>query len=124
MNETSEHYYEHHIFCCLNERAEGHSRGSCMTSGAQPLFNYFKARMKELGFKGRVRVNKAGCLDRCELGPVMVVYPDGIWYTYHSRDDVEEIINSHFQNGQIVDRLRLTPDQDVLRADQIKTAEL
>tara|TARA_B100000686_G_C16797384_1_gene983385 strand:- start:245 stop:592 length:348 start_codon:yes stop_codon:yes gene_type:complete len=110
MQDTREQYFEHHVFCCLNERKIGHKRGSCLTAGAQPLFNYFKARMKELGYKGRVRTNKAGCLDRCELGPVMVVYPEGVWYTYQSIEDIEEIIASHFQQGRVVTRLQLTND--------------
>ncbi len=111
MKDTSEQYFEHHVFCCLNERKPGAERGSCITSGAQPLFNYFKARMKELGFKVNVRVNKAGCLDRCELGPVMVAYPEGVWYTYKNIADVEEIIECHFQRGEIVERLRLHNNQ-------------
>lgn len=119
-------YFDHHIFCCLNERPEGHSRGSCATNGSQVLFNYFKARVKELGLQSKtrsddvphIRVNKSGCLDRCECGPVMVVYPEGIWYTYHSKDDIEEIIKTHLQEGKIVERLRLDIDQDKLHADQ------
>ena len=111
MNNSDAPYFEQHIFCCLNERKPGATRGSCITSGAQPLFNYFKARMKELGYHGRMRVNKSGCLDRCEHGPVVVIYPQGVWYSYHSRDDVEEIITTHFEKGQIVERLRL-PGRD------------
>ena len=116
----SELYFEQHIFCCLNERPEGHKRGSCATSGAQKLFNYFKARMKELGLAGEdLRVNKAGCLDRCECGPVMVVYPDGVWYTYHSTEDIEEIISEHFQKGNIVERLVLKKEQKELMTAQM-----
>jgi len=111
MTKETDQYYEHHVFCCLNERKSGHKLGCCISRGAQPLFNYFKARMKEEGFKGRVRTNKAGCLDRCEFGPVMVVYPEGIWYTYHSNEDIEEIIEQHFKQGKIVTRLKLENDQ-------------
>lgn len=115
----SDLYFEHHIFCCLNERKEGHKRGSCMTSGAQKLFNYFKARMKELGLHGETaRVNKSGCLDRCECGPVMVIYPEGVWYTYQSTEDIEEIIETHFQKGEIVERLRLKKNQSELTPEQ------
>lgn len=111
METQDELYFEHHIFCCLNERKPGHERGSCIEGGAQKLFNYLKSRMKELGYKGQIRVNKSGCLDRCELGPVMVIYPEAVWYSYHSFDDIEEIIESHIQGGKVVERLRLTPDQ-------------
>ncbi len=107
-NETG--FYKAHIFCCTNERPAGHKRGSCKEKGAEELRNYMKARVKELGIEGS-RVNVAGCLDRCELGPVMVIYPEGIWYTYKNKDDVEEIIASHLQGGKRVERLILKNDQ-------------
>jgi (2Fe-2S) ferredoxin len=70
---------------------------------------YAKSRIKALGLagKGSIRVNKAGCLDRCEEGPVLVVYPDEVWYTYVDRSDIDEIIESHLVNGEIVQRLRI-----------------
>jgi len=71
--------------------------------------DYAKARIKELGLagKGRVRINQAGCLDRCEEGPVLVVYPEEIWYTYVDQEDIDEIIDKHLVNGVIVERLRI-----------------
>ena len=71
--------------------------------------DYAKARVKELGLagKGQLRINQAGCLDRCEEGPVLVVYPEGVWYTYVDQDDVDEIIDQHLVNGVIVERLRI-----------------
>ena len=71
--------------------------------------DYAKARIKELGLagKGRLRINQAGCLDRCEEGPVIVVYPEGVWYTYVDKHDVDEIIDKHLVNGIIVERLRI-----------------
>ena len=116
-------FFEHHVFCCLNERKPGHKRGSCISNGSQKLFNYLKSRMKELGYKGTVRVNKSGCLDRCELGPVLVIYPEGVWYTYHSFADVDEIIEQHFERGEIVERLRLAPDQEALTLQQTAGAQ-
>lgn len=110
-------YYQHHIFCCTNERPEGHPRGSCKHRGAEDLRNYFKARLKESGIEG-TRVNTAGCLDRCELGPVVVIYPEGTWYTVASRADVDEIIHEHMTHGRIVERLRLAVDQKDLRPEQ------
>ena len=72
--------------------------------------------MKELklggDIEGRVRVNKAGCLDRCELGPVLVIYPEGVWYHYKTKEDVDEIVETHLVNGNIVERLVVTPEQD------------
>ena len=110
-------YYRAHVFCCTNERQPGHRRGCCKSRGAEPLRDYMKARAKELGIAG-VQVNSSGCLDRCELGPTMVIYPEGIWYTYHTREDVDEILHTHLLGGGRVDRLMLDPDQKELRPEQ------
>lgn len=103
-------YYERHIFFCLNERTNGEA--CCASQGAQAGFDHCKARVKALGLSGpgRVRVNKAGCLDRCAGGPVAVVYPEAVWYSFVDSQDIDEIIESHLQNGQVVERLRLPPD--------------
>lgn len=110
-------FFKTHIFCCTNERPAGHKRGCCKEKGAEDLRNYLKARVKEEGIDG-VRVNNAGCLDRCELGAVMVVYPEGTWYTYKTRDDVDEIINSHLKGGVPVARLVLENTQSELTTEQ------
>ena len=101
-------YYERHIFFCLNERKNGEA--CCADHQAQAAFDRCKQQVKEAGLAGpgKVRVNKAGCLDRCAAGPVAVVYPEGVWYTYVDADDVDEIVESHLKNGQVVTRL-LTP---------------
>jgi (2Fe-2S) ferredoxin len=103
-------YYKAHIFCCTNERPPGHERGSCKSKGSEKLRNYMKSRVKEEGIED-ARVNVAGCLDRCELGPVMVIYPEGVWYTYSSPADVDEIIERHLKKGERVERLLLKDDQ-------------
>lgn len=108
-------YYETHVFACVNERPAGHKRGCCKSRGAEPLRNYLKARTKELGLD-HLRINQSGCLDRCELGPTLVIYPEGIWYSYHSIDDAEEIIQRHLIKGERVERLMLQP-QDKLPSD-------
>ena len=100
-------YYALHVFCCTNERPEGHPRGSCARKGAERLRNYMKARAKELKVPG-IRVNSAGCLDRCEFGPAMVIYPEGVWYRPTSVEDVEEILEIHVIGGGRVKRLMLT----------------
>lgn len=102
-------YYDAHVFACINERPEGHPRGCCKAGGAVRLRNYMKARAKELGIPG-VRINQSGCLDRCELGPVMVIYPEGVWYRYDSAEDVDEILQRHLIEGGRVERLMLTPE--------------
>jgi (2Fe-2S) ferredoxin len=103
-------YFQRHIFFCLNERDNGEA--SCAQHGAKAGFDHCKARVKQAGIAGPggVRVNKAGCLDRCAGGPVAVVYPEGVWYTYVDKDDIDEIVESHLKNGQVVDRLVLPAD--------------
>jgi (2Fe-2S) ferredoxin len=102
-------YFKRHIFFCLNERKNGDA--CCAQHNAQAAFDHCKNRIKELGLSGpgQVRVNKAGCLDRCAGGPVAVVYPEGVWYTYVDNADIEEIVESHLKNGQVVERL-VTPE--------------
>jgi (2Fe-2S) ferredoxin len=97
--------YKHHLFFCLNERSNGDN--CCAQHNAFELFTYAKNRIKELGLSGagKIRVNKAGCLDACNLGPVMVVYPEGTWYTFIDAIDIEEIIQSHLIEGKPVVRL-------------------
>lgn len=106
----SQQYYEHHIFFCLNQRVNGES--SCGDHGAKEGFDHCKARVKHEGLNGpgRVRVNKAGCLDRCAGGPVAVVYPEGTWYTFVDKSDIDEIVDQHLLKGQVVERLVLPPD--------------
>jgi (2Fe-2S) ferredoxin len=101
-------FYERHVFCCTNQREPGHERGCCQEKGAIGLRNYLKARAKEAGLD-RVRINAAGCLDRCELGPTMVIYPEGTWYTYKTREDLDEILQTHLVEGGRVERLRMPP---------------
>ncbi len=112
-----EPYYRALVLCCTNERPAGHPRGCCKAKGAEKLRNYMKARAKELGLSD-VRVNMAGCLDRCELGPTMVIYPEGVWYTYASMADVDEILQRHVNEGGRVERLVLETEQKELRPGQ------
>lgn len=114
---NADSFYKAHIFCCANERPAGHPRGCCKEKGAEDLRNYLRARVKEAGLQG-IRVNNAGCLDRCELGPTIVVYPDAIWYTYATKADVDEIIESHLKGGKPVERLMLKNDQKELSPEQ------
>jgi (2Fe-2S) ferredoxin len=100
-------YYQRHIFFCCNQRDDG--RACCNNKGAHAMRDYAKSRVKSLGLagEGKLRINQAGCLDRCEEGPCVVVYPDAVWYTYVDRADIDEIISEHLQNGRIVGRLRI-----------------
>jgi (2Fe-2S) ferredoxin len=102
-------YYQQHVFFCLNQRDDDDSRPCCANRGAQAAQEHAKRRVKELNLsgQGKIRINKAGCLDRCEEGPVMVVYPQGVWYTYFDNEDVDEIIDTHLVGGKIVERLKI-----------------
>ena len=102
-------YYKHHIFFCLNERRNGEA--CCALQSAQAGFEHCKARIKGEGLSGpdAVRVNKAGCLDRCSGGPVAVVYPESTWYTFVDTADIDEIVDSHLKGGRVVERLLLPP---------------
>ena len=107
-SENATAYFKRHIFFCLNERSN--NEVCCAQQGAQQAFEHCKSRIKDLGLSGpgQVRVNKAGCLDRCSGGPVAVVYPEGVWYSYVDKADIDEIVESHLKHGQVVERL-LTP---------------
>ena len=98
-------YYKHHVFFCTNQRDDG--RRCCEHGGASKLRAYAKAKIKALGISGKdqVRINTAGCLDRCGAGPVIVVYPEEVWYRYENEADIDEIIEQHLLNNQVVRRL-------------------
>ena len=102
-------YYKHHVFFCLNQRKQGEACGA--DHDAQAAFDHCKTSVKTAGLAGPggVRINKAGCLDRCAGGPVMVIYPEETWYTYVDKHDVDEIVQSHLTNGKVVQRLLLPP---------------
>jgi len=113
MTDTSDKpasYYQRHIFFCLNQRSNG--QASCGDHRAQAGFDRCKQQVGALGLAGvgKVRVNKAGCLDRCAGGPVAVVYPEAVWYTFVDESDVDEIVTSHLRDGKVVERLQLPPN--------------
>jgi (2Fe-2S) ferredoxin len=103
-------YYQRHLFFCLNERTNGEA--SCAHQGAEAAFDHCKKRVKAEGLAGPggVRVNRAGCLDRCAGGPVAVVYPEAVWYTFVDKDDIDEIVERHLKGGEVVERLVLAPE--------------
>ncbi|MGX9966475.1 (2Fe-2S) ferredoxin domain-containing protein [Roseomonas sp. F4] len=100
-------YFRAHVFVCCNRRPDGHKRGSCAARGSEALRDYMKVRAKELGLGG-VRINQAGCLDRCEFGPVLVIYPEGVWYSPQTREDVDTILQAHLVEGGRARHLMLT----------------
>ena len=100
-------YFSHHVFFCCNQREPGDT--CCNAHGASELQTYAKERIAKLGLKGKgkVRINKAGCLDRCDEGPVLVVYPEEVWDTFVDKEDIDEIIDEHLVGGRVVARLRI-----------------
>jgi (2Fe-2S) ferredoxin len=105
MTKPMTNHFQYHVFFCLNQREDGAS--CCMDKGAGAAFDHMKARVKKLGLNGpdKVRINRAGCFDRCGEGPLLVVYPQAIWYTFVDNEDIDEIIDSHLINGNVVERL-------------------
>ena len=104
---TAMSYFNQHVFICCNQRDNGDA--CCNAQGATQMFDHAKARIAALKLNqpGGVRINKAGCLGRCLEGPVMVVYPEAVWYQFVDQDDVDEIIDSHLVNDTPVERLRI-----------------
>ncbi|MCU7810667.1 MAG: (2Fe-2S) ferredoxin domain-containing protein [Candidatus Thiodiazotropha sp. (ex Notomyrtea botanica)] len=100
-------YYRYHLFFCVNEREDG--RPFCAQHGAKEMRDYLKRKVKAAGLSGPggVRVNTAGCLDRCSEGPVLVIYPEAVWYTFVDKEDMDEIFEKHLVGGEVVDRLRI-----------------
>lgn len=101
-------YFQQHLFFCTNLRKNG--KRCCAQGNAEALREYAKKKLKALGLHGpgRHRVNLAGCLDRCEEGPVLVIYPEETWYSYKTNSDIDEIIEYHLLKGQKVTRLLLS----------------
>ena len=108
MSTSPTPYFQRHIFFCLNERAA--PEACCACHGAQQAFDHCKKQVKAQGLAGpgKVRFQKAGCLERCGEGPVLVVYPEAVWYTYVDKTDIDEIIDEHLVNGRVVERLKLS----------------
>ncbi len=97
--------FQRHIFVCTNRRPEGHPKGCCAEKGSEQVHAILKAELKKRGVKALVRANTSGCLDACEFGVSVVVYPEGIWYGGVTVADVPEIIDQHIINGKVVERL-------------------
>jgi (2Fe-2S) ferredoxin len=114
--------FERHIFVCINERAAGAERGCCAQKGGSAVRDRFKKLLAGRGLLGRVRANKSGCLDQCERGVTVVIYPEQIWYGGVTVDDVAEIIDRHILGGEVVERL-LMPDQPQLDGLELEPLE-
>lgn len=100
-------HYSKHLFICTNQKAE--NKKCCAQGGGEFFFSYLKSKIKSLDLHGpgKIRVSKSGCLGRCAQGPCLVIYPEGVWYTYSSESDLDEIIFEHLIKGLTVPRLLL-----------------
>lgn len=100
-------YYKHHVFFCTNQRDDGAK--CCGASGGLAMRDYAKRKIKQLDLNGagQCRINTAGCMDRCDAGPLLAIYPEAVWYTYIDEHDIDEIIEEHLQHGRIVERLQI-----------------
>src|SRR5258708_14860635 len=107
--DTMDSFYKYHLFFCINQREPGADRPSCANVNSPAMQEYAKKRVKTLGLAGpgQVRINKSACLDRCEEGPTIVVYPEGTWYTYGDKSDIDETVASHFVHGKVSELLNL-----------------
>ena len=109
MTPESRMFYTPHVFMCQNVRPPEHPRGCCHAKGAPEMLAYMRTRVKALGISP-TRINQSGCMERCEMGPTMVIYPEGVWYTYRTKEDIDEIVQSHMIEGKRVERLMLAPE--------------
>lgn len=110
LPDDPEPVYEVHVFCCVNRRPDTHRRPCCARKDSERLANYMCRLGMVKAAQRVIRINLSGCLNMCEYGPAMVIYPEGIWYRYETEADVEEILSSHVMRGRRVHRLMLAPD--------------
>ncbi len=96
--------FRRHVFVCLNEREPGDPRGCCKQRGGEAIFEALKKGARKAGLED-VRVNRAGCLDHCESGPTVVVYPEAVWYHVPTVEDAEELVRTHIVGGKVLERL-------------------
>jgi (2Fe-2S) ferredoxin len=101
--------YKRHVFVCINQRPPGHPKGCCHDRGSEEIRDTLKVELGKRGLAGIVRANNAGCLDACEHGVTMVIYPEGIWYGKVTKEDIPEIIDRTIIGGEVIQRL-VIPD--------------
>jgi len=103
--------YERHLFICTNRRPDSAPKPSCAARGSEAIRDAFKKELAKRGLHHSIRANASGCLDGCECGPAVVVYPEGFWYGELKLEDVPVIVEEHLIGGRPVERLRLDFDE-------------
>ncbi|MEJ6952542.1 2Fe-2S ferredoxin [Natronospora cellulosivora (SeqCode)] len=98
---------KHHVFVCSSSRINGQQKGYCVNKDSVEIVQNFMMEIEEWGLAGAVMLTNTGCLGICDKGPIVIVYPEGVWYGGVTPDDVEEIVESHLENGEIVERLQI-----------------
>ena len=98
---------EHHILVCSSSRINGQQKGACLNRNSIQVLSKFMEEIEDRELDGEVFLTNTGCYAACEDGPIVVVYPEGVWYGKVTPDDVEEIMDSHIENGEIVERLTI-----------------
>ena len=100
--------FKYHVFICGQQRPPHHPRGSCGAAGSMPLIERLGAKVQALG-NPEVAMTATGCMGFCQAGPIIAVYPEGIWYAPKSAEDIDEIVTSHLGEGNPVERLIIIP---------------
>ena len=100
-------FFERHVFFCTNQRPEVHPKGFCASKNSTVLRAYMKKKTKELVSGKKIRITASGCLDHCEFGPTLVVYPDNVWYSCKTEEEVDQVINEHLINDRIAKNLQI-----------------
>lgn len=104
MNDVPQ-LYKRHVFACHTQRPPAHPHGSCANAGGVPLWERLGRKIEEEGLKAETGFTATGCLGFCQAGPLMVVYPEGIWYRPKTAEDIDEIVETHLKQGELVERL-------------------
>ena len=116
--------YQRHVFVCINERPADHPKGCCLRKGSAEVRDLLKSELKKRGLGSIVRANNAGCLDACEFGISMVIYPEAIWYGGVTKEDIPEIIDRTIVNGEVIPHLLIQDRRYAPNALQYPTLEL
>jgi (2Fe-2S) ferredoxin len=115
---------QRHVFVCINERAPDNPKGCCKLRGGVDVRDRLKAELSSRGLSKVIRANNAGCLDCCEHGVTLVVYPEQVWYGKVTPEDIPEIVEKHLIGGQVVERLMIPAQPHLAGRTQFPALEI